>query len=126
MEDVFCSYYDEEMEQDVPMQPNLAEVILFFRGFVWQNKNKDSTMKMLILQTAGGDDASLFISSLEKNKWEVGAMASTKRRFLGPFFKRVTSESFVDKTEAEIIELITFFYQKTLSEFITLLKNNEH
>jgi len=126
MENVFCSYYDEEIDQDVPLQPNLAEAISFFKGFIWENKNESSTMKMLILQVSGADDASLFISSTIKGKCEIGATASTRRRFFGPFFKRVTSESFIDKTEAEIIEFISFFYQKTLAEFITLLSNNGH
>lgn len=126
MEEIFCSYYDEEMEHDVPLQPNLTEAISFFKNFVWENNNKDSTMKMLIFQTSGGYDASLFISSLNKNKWEVGATVSTRRRFLGPFFKRVTFESFIDKTEVEAIELISSFYQKTSTEFIALLKNNKY
>ena len=25
MEEIFCSYYDEEIEQDVPLQPDLAD-----------------------------------------------------------------------------------------------------
>ncbi|MFT4907912.1 MAG: hypothetical protein ACI978_001998 [Oleispira sp.] len=50
MEEIFCSYYDEEMEHDVPLQPNLTEAISFFKNFVWENNNKDSTMKMLIFK----------------------------------------------------------------------------
>ena len=124
MEEIFCSYYDEEIEQDVPLQPDLAEAISFFKNFIWENKNEESTMKMLILQATGSDEASLFISSINKGKWEIGATASTRRRFFGPFFKRVTSKSFIDKTETETIELISIFYQKTLADFIALLQKN--
>ncbi|AZG73017.1 hypothetical protein [Shewanella livingstonensis] len=126
MEGIFCSYYDEEIDQDVPLQPDLAEAISFFKGFIWENQNEESTMKMLILQATGSDEASLFISSLNKGKWEIGATASTRRRFLGPFFKRVTSESFIDNTERETLEFISFFYQKTLADFIALLEKNGH
>lgn len=124
MKEIFCSYYDEEIEQDVPVQPDLAEAILFFKDFIWENQNEESTMKMLILQATGSEEASLFISSINKGKWQIGATASTRRRFLGPFFKRVTYESFIDKTETETIEFISIFYQKTLADFIALLQKN--
>lgn len=125
MDGIFCGYYDEEMEQDVPLQPNLTEAISFFKNFIWENKNNESTMKVLLLQVPEADDTSLQISSLEKNKWCVSAKVSNRRRFLGPFFKRETFKIFIDKNELETEKLIRLFYKSTLSEFTELLKNNE-
>jgi|TARA_B100000446_G_scaffold77867_1_gene73876 hypothetical protein len=37
MENVFCGYYDEETEQDVPLQPNISEAITFFKKFIFSS-----------------------------------------------------------------------------------------
>jgi hypothetical protein len=44
---VFCGYLDEEMDQDVPLTPTLAEAISFFRNFIWENEKSESSMKIL-------------------------------------------------------------------------------
>jgi hypothetical protein len=125
MEGIFCGYYDEEMEQDVLSQPNLTEAVSFFRNFVWENKKKESAMKVLIFQIPSADGSSLQISKLDKNNWCVSAKVTNRRRFFGPYFKRDTFEIFIDKSEAETENLICLFYQNTLSEFTELLENNQ-
>jgi hypothetical protein len=125
MDQVFCGYYDEEMEQDVPLQPNLDEAITFFKNFIWDNKNVESAMKILFFQTPEDDEASLQISSLEKNQWCVSANVSKRRRFLGPFFKRDTFKIFIDKNKLETENIIRLFYQNSSNEFTTYLQCSE-
>ncbi|CAM4269813.1 hypothetical protein [Pseudoalteromonas ostreae] len=125
MKGIYCGYYDEEMEQDVPLQPSLTEAVSFFKSFIWENKSEESSMKVIILQIPDMDDASLQISTLEENKWCISAHVSNRRRFLGPFFKRNTFKIFIDKNELETIEIITSFYQNTLEEFTALLKSSK-
>ena len=124
MNGIFCGYYDQEMEQDVPLQPTLNEALHFFRNFQWENKQPTSMMKMLMLQIPELDDTSLQISSLEKDKWIISAKVSQRRRFLGPFFKQDVFSLFMDKNALETENLIRDFYQHSLSEFIQLLKDN--
>jgi len=122
MQGVFCGYYDEEMEQDVPLQPSLNEAILFFRNFKWENERAESTMKILMFQAPDKGDASLHLSSLEKDKWCISARVFNRRKFLGPFFKRDTFNLFIDKNAIDTEELIRLFYQKTLPELTALLE----
>jgi len=125
MQGVFCGYYDEEMEQDVPLQPSLNEAILFFRNFKWENERAESTMKILMFQAPNKGDASLHLSSLEKDKWCVSARVFNRRKFLGPFFKRDAFNLFIDKNAIETEELIRLFYQKSLPELTALIEANE-
>lgn len=124
MEGIFCGYYDEEMEQDVPLQPTLDEAVLFFKKFHWENQQKASAMKILMFQIPDANEAFMHLSCLEKNKWCISANVSHPRRFLGPFFKRDTFHIFIDKNALETEELIRLFYQNTVSEFTILLKNS--
>ncbi|WP_028869566.1 hypothetical protein [Psychromonas arctica] len=124
MEGIFCGYYDQEMEQDVPLQPTLDEALTFFRHFHWQNQQQTSSMKILIFQIPESDEASLHISSLETGKWMISAKVSQRRRFLGPFFKRDTFSLFDDKNAIETEALIKDFYQCSLNEFSQRLKSN--
>ena len=64
MKGIYCGYYDEEMEQDVPLQPSLTEAISFFKSFIWENESAESSMKVIILQIPDMDDDSLQISTL--------------------------------------------------------------
>lgn len=125
MDGIFCGYFDEEMEHDVPLQPNLAEAISLFKSFDWKNKKLESAMKVLIFQIPDADDASLQISSLENNKWCVSAKVSNRRRFFGPFFKRDIFRIFIDFNKLATENLIRQFYQSSLSEFTALLKSGE-
>jgi len=122
MQGVFCGYYDEEMEQDVPLQPSLNEAILFFRNFKWENERAESTMKILMFQAPDKGDASLHLSSLEKDKWCVSAQVFNRRKFLGAFLKRDTFNLFIDQNTIETEELIRLFYQNSLSEFTAFLE----
>ncbi|UJF21656.1 hypothetical protein [Shewanella sp. OMA3-2] len=122
MDGIFCGYYDEEIDQDVPMQPTLDEALLLFKKFHWENEKTQSAMKVLMLQIP--DDASMHVSCLEKNKWCITANVSNRRRFFGPFFKRDTFHIFIDKNAIETEELIRLFYRNTLSEFTDLLKSS--
>jgi len=122
MQGIFCGYYDEEIEQDVPLQPSLNEAILFFRNFKWENEREESTMKILMFQVPDKGDASLHLSSLEKDKWCISARVFNRRKFLGPFFKRDTFNLFIDKNAIDTEELIRLFYQKTLPELTALLE----
>jgi len=125
MQGIFCGYYDEEIEQDVPLQPSLNEAILFFRNFKWENEREESTMKILMFQAPGKGDASLHLSSLEKDKWCISARVFNRRKFLGAFFKRDAFNLFIDKNAIETEELIRLFYQKSLPELTALIEANE-
>lgn len=122
MDQIYCCYYDEEMEQDVPLQPNADEAILFFKNFIWENEDIASTMKTLSFQAPEDEQASLLINSLEKNKWCIYAQVSIKRRFLGPFFKRNISKIFIDEDELETEKIIRLFYENTPDEFTKFLQ----
>ena len=125
MENIFCGYYDEEMEQDVPLQPNISEAITFFKDFIWENKNSESAMKILFLQALGDNEASLQISCLEKKLWCISTNVSIRRRFLGPFLKRNTFKVFIDKNEGETENIIRKFYESSPDEFAEFLKSSE-
>ncbi|MEL0647060.1 hypothetical protein V6248_06465 [Pseudoalteromonas agarivorans] len=125
MENIFCGYYDEEMEQDVPLQPNISEAITFFKDFIWENKNSESAMKILFLQALGDNEASLQISCLEKKLWCISTSVSIRRRFLGPFLKRNTFKVFIDKNEGETENIIRKFYESSPDEFVEFLKSSE-
>ena len=125
MENIFCGYYDEEAEQDVPLQPNISEAITFFKGFIWGNESSESAMKILFFQALGDNEASLQISCLEKKLWCISASASIRRRFLGPFFKRSTFKIFIDKNEDETENIIRLFYDSSPHEFAAFLKNSK-
>ncbi|MEG3756960.1 hypothetical protein V5096_03275 [Pseudoalteromonas carrageenovora] len=125
MENIFCGYYDEEAEQDVPLQPNISEAITFFKDFIWENKSSESAMKILFFQALGGNEASLQISCLEKKLWCISTSVSIRRRFLGPFFKRSTFKIFIDKNEDETENIIRLFYDSSPHEFAAFLKNSK-
>ncbi|TMO81250.1 hypothetical protein CWC16_04360 [Pseudoalteromonas sp. S3776] len=125
MENIFCGYYDEEMEQDVPLQPNISEAITFFKDFIWENKNSESAMKILFLQALGDNEASLQISCLEKKLWCISTSVSIRRRFLGPFLKRNTFKVFIDKNEGGTENIIRKFYESSPNEFAEFLKSSE-
>ena len=125
MENIFCGYYDEEAEQDVPLQPNISEAITFFKGFIWGNESSESAMKILFFQSLGDNEASLQISCLEKSLWCISTSVSIRRRFLGPFFKRNTFKIFIDKNEDETENIIRLFYDSSPHEFAAFLKNSK-
>ena len=125
MENIFCGYYDEETEQDVPLQPNISEAITFFKSFTWENENSESAMKILFFQALGDNEASLQISCLEKSLWCISTSVSIRRRFLGPFFKRNTFKIFIDKNEDETESIIRLFYDSSPHKFAAFLKNSK-
>ena len=125
MENIFCGYYDEETEQDVPLQPNISEAITFFKSFIWENGNSESAMKILFFQALGDNEASLQISCLEKSLWCISTSVSIRRRFLGPFFKRNTFKIFIDKNEDETENIIRLFYDSSPHKFAAFLKNSK-
>ena len=125
MENIFCGYYDEETEQDVPLQPNISEAITFFKSFIWENENSESAMKILFFQALGDNEASLQISCLEKSLWCISTSVSIRRRFLGPFFKRNTFKIFIDKNEDETENIIRLFYDSSPHKFAAFLKNSK-
>jgi hypothetical protein len=122
MDGIYCGYYDEELDQDVPVQPTLDEALLLFNKFHWKNESKESAMKALMFQIP--DEAFMIITNLEKNMWHVSASVSNRRRFLGPYFKKKTFRIFLDTNAIDTEELLRLFYKSTLSEFTDLLKNN--
>ncbi|GAB1621135.1 hypothetical protein AAOGI_11850 [Agarivorans albus] len=124
MNTVYCMYYDEELDQDVPLQPTLKEAIAFFKSFKWENMNEDSAMKILSLRIIGGEESSLIISQLEKDSWEVSAHSKRRRAYCGPFFKRESQELFFDISKQEVERLITALYQLSIPEFSALLTEN--
>jgi hypothetical protein len=115
---VFCGYLDEEMDQDVPLTPTLAEAISFFRNFIWENEKSESSMKILSFTIL--DEAYLQISTLTENLWCVTASVSTRRRFLGPFFKRESFRIFLDINASETENIIS------LDELNELLKIRDY
>ena len=125
MENIFCGYYDEETEQDVPLQPNISEATTFFKSFIWENENSESAMKILFFQALGDNEASLQISCLEKSLWCISTSVSIRRRFLGPFVKRNTFKIFIDKNEDETENIIRLFYDSSPHKFAAYLKNSK-
>ncbi|MFT4764539.1 MAG: hypothetical protein ACI9OH_001634 [Oleispira sp.] len=121
---VFCGYLDEEMDQDVPLTPTLAEAISFFRNFIWENEKSESSMKILSFTIL--DEAYLQISTLTENLWCVTASVSTRRRFLGPFFKRESFRIFLDINASETENIIRLLYQDSLDELNELLKIRDY
>ncbi|MFT4908404.1 MAG: hypothetical protein ACI978_002495 [Oleispira sp.] len=121
---VFCGYLDEEMDQDVPLTPTLAEAISFFRNFIWENEKSESSMKILSFTIL--DEAYLQISTLTENLWCVTASVSTRRRFLGPFFKRESFRIFLDINASETENIIRLLYQDNLNELNELLKIRDY
>lgn len=121
---VFCGYLDEEMDQDVPLTPTLAEAISFFRNFIWENEKLESSMKILSFTIL--DEAYLQISTLTENLWCVTASVSTRRRFLGPFFKRESFRIFLDINASETEKIIRLLYQDSLDELNELLKIRDY
>ncbi|MBY6210603.1 hypothetical protein KUV95_03500 [Microbulbifer agarilyticus] len=123
MKRIFCAYYDEESEQDVPLQPTLNEAVSLFRRFNWENFKEESTLKSLVFQAQTSETSSLSISRVDESNWCVSASASNRRRFLGPFFKQHEFSLFLDKGADEVEELLRIFYQSTVFEFYTYLKS---
>jgi hypothetical protein len=121
---VFCGYLDEEMDQDVPLTPTLTEAISFFRNFIWENEKPESSMKILSFTIL--DEAYLQISTLTENLWCVTASVSTRRRFLGPFFKRESFRIFLDINASETENIIRLLYQDCLNELNELLKIRDY
>jgi hypothetical protein len=121
---VFCGYLDEEMDQDVPLTPTLAEAISFFRNFIWENEKSESSMKILSFTIL--DEAYLQISTLTENLWCVTASVSTRRRFLGPFFKRESFRIFLDINASETEDIIRLLYQDSLDELDEMLKIRDY
>lgn len=127
MDRIFCTYHDEETEQDLGCQePDLDEAIAAFRSFCWENVKPASSMKLLIFQTYGKEEASIWISApLETRRWDVMASANVRRRFLGPFFKRKTRRLFADSGAAEVENLINILFTYSLAEYVAFLDGNE-
>lgn len=124
MEGIFCSYYDEEAEQNIPIKPTLDEAVSLFRSFQWENYKEDSSSKLLIFQSHKFDEASLSISSFDEGAWCISAATSKRRRFFGPFFKVNTFGIFIDKTSVEVENILRLFYENSVSEFSALLKSS--
>jgi hypothetical protein len=112
------------MDQDVPLTPTLAEAISFFRNFIWENEKSESSMKILSFTIL--DEAYLQISTLTENLWCVTASVSTRRRFLGPFFKRESFRIFLDINASETENIIRLLYQDSLNELNEVLKIRDY
>ncbi|MBL4797931.1 MAG: hypothetical protein JKY50_11000 [Oleispira sp.] len=126
MDDIYCLFFDEEIDQDLPSQPeNSEEAISIFRKFQWQNKHAESTMKLLIFKSSDGSDPSVFISCLTKDKWCVDTSILKRRQYLGPFFRKTIFRTFIDLGKSEVEELLRSFYGSSPGEFIALLERNE-
>jgi len=126
MDDVYCLFFDEEIDQDMPLQPESAEeVVSVFRNFQWQSKSAESAMKLLVFKSSDASDPSLFISCLEKNKWCVDTSILKRRPYLGPFFKKTIFRTFIDLSKSDTEELLRIFYASSVGEFTALLENNE-
>jgi hypothetical protein len=125
MEGICCGYYDEELDQDIPFEPDKDEAIAAFRCFSWKNIKPSSKMKLLMFQTPGREQASLLVSSLEKDRWDVSASAYMCRRFLGPFFKKKKFRLFVDLCASEVEDLIEILFSYSLVEYAAFLDGAE-
>jgi hypothetical protein len=121
---VFCGYLDEDIDQDVPLTPTLAEAISFFRNFIWENEKSESSMKILSFTIL--NESYLQISTLIENLWCITASVSTRRRFFGPFFKRESFRIFIDINASETENIIRLLYQDSLDELDELLKIRDY
>jgi hypothetical protein len=126
MNDVFCMFYDDELEQDVPLEPaNIAQAVAVFTKFLWKNEQAESVMKMLIYKTTDACDPTLFISCLEEGMWCLDISLYQRRRFLGPFFRKNIHRSFMDLNKVESEKLIHAFCTLPASQLTILLEKNE-
>jgi hypothetical protein len=126
MNDVFCMFYDDELDQDVPLEPaNIAEAVAVFTKFNWKNEQAESVMKLLIYRSTDVGDPSLFISCLEEGMWCLDISLYQRRRYLGPFFKKNIHRSFMDLSQHESETLIRLFCTAPVPELTTFLEKNE-
>ena len=121
---IFCGYFDEEMDQDVPLTPTLVEATSFFRNFIWKNEKTESSMKILSFTIL--NEGYLQISKLTENSWCLTASVSTRRRFFGPFFKRESFRIFLDINASETENIIRLLYQDSLDELNEMLKIRDY
>ncbi|WP_043319359.1 hypothetical protein [Microbulbifer sp. HZ11] len=121
---VYCGYYDEEAEQNIPAKPTMEEAICLYKSFQWENKEEESSQKLLIFQTGEFNESSLSISKFDEGAWCISASTSRRRRFFGPFFKINTFRVFIDKNVAEVERILRLFYESSTSEFAEFLKSN--
>jgi len=126
MNDVFCMFYDDELDQDVPLElANIVEAISAFTQFKWKNEQAESAMKLLIYRTTDDADPSLFISCLEPGMWCLDISLYQRRRYLGPFFKKNIYRGFMDLSQAESEKLIRLFCTAKVPELTAFLEKNE-
>ncbi len=126
MDDIFCLYFDEEIDQGIPSQPeNIDEAIASFRKFNWQNEKAESAMKMLVFKSTDASEPAIFISSLTKDKWCVDTSILKRRPYLGPFFKKNIFRTFIDISRADTEKVLRELYTCSVSEFTALLERNE-
>jgi len=126
MNDVFCMFYDDELDQDVPFEPaNIVEAISAFTQFKWKNEQEESAMKLLIYRTTDDADPSLFISCLEQGMWCLDISLYQRRRYLGPFFKKNIYRGFMDLSQIESEKLIRLFCTAKVPELTAFLEKNE-
>lgn len=117
MDNIYCGYFDEELDQVVPIQPTVNEAVDAFRNFIWKNEKAESHPKMLIF-SLHPDKTGMQILVCEGETWFVSALAATKRPYFGTFFKKETFHVFTDQTKTQTEEIIRLFYSsKSVDEF---------
>ncbi|RKF20272.1 hypothetical protein DBZ36_07470 [Alginatibacterium sediminis] len=121
MDDIYCAYFDEEIDQDVPSQPTLDEALNLLHSFNWSKANSESAMKALMFQFGSTDNVLLSISKPQTELWICSMTVVKRRAFCGPFFRRKHYSVLIDITSAEVEEIVRLIYTtnlQTITEFV--------
>lgn len=119
MKGILISYFDEEKEYDIPMCTDTAGGIGAFRTIEWRPPGtSEFFVNILYFHAPEDNDSSMQITCLEPGIWCVHINLVQRRRFLGPFFPKRTSELLPNLNQDAVERLITNFYNDTIENLI--------
>lgn len=124
MKGILISCLDEEKEYDIPMCTDTAGGISAFRTIEWRPPGtSEFFVNILYFHAPEDNDSSMQITCLEPDIWCVHINLVQRRRFLGPFFPKRTSELLPNLNQDAVERLITNFYSDTFEGFTKRLEH---
>ena len=126
MENIWCMYHDDTGDQDMTIEPTLDEALANFERFDWGNGEVGIGIKVLYFGIPNDSEPSIMITNnpLEPT-WCVTTSMRIRRRFCGPFFKKIVTKTLMDIDRQAVNAVIRRFYEDTGEAYLHWLQEGE-